>query len=118
MAEINETCAKWRASGEELDSYLTDGNWETFHTVRWMEENDIDRLTRDMIYRLSVSGTIELKREGMAQLYFYANDPGVAGASASIIGGADSPASILVESSSASVIGGADQPTSILVKQE
>jgi len=194
MAEINETCAKWRASGEELDSYLTDGNWETFHTVRWMEENDIDRLTRDMIYRLSVSGTIELKREGMAQLYFYANDPGVrflsmqspvakdgrircdsvilvppdmepmpeicatvsvtqpqidwiasqryyeidmstvlqdmggvegedakpipgaADASASIIGGADSPASILVESSSASVIGGADQPTSILVK--
>ena len=77
MEEINKISADWRASGQEIEEYMTDGNWAVVQTVKWMETNGIDRLTGDMLYRLSVDGTVELKREGMAQMYFSSDGTGV-----------------------------------------
>lgn len=77
MEEINGFYADYRASGLALDDYPHGGDWAAVQTALWMDQNDIDRVTGDMLYRLRVEGTLELKREGSAQMFFHADDPRV-----------------------------------------
>ncbi len=69
LDEVNRLSTEYRASGSDADVLdLKKHDYSVIAAVRWLEENDLNMLTAQMIYTIRMTGKVELRRAADIQL--------------------------------------------------